>query len=83
MSDKAIVVDTPEGIYFYRLLAMRGALKLEMRGLRRRGRSVASIAKEMFKLPKSCRNEVALVRLEHEIDQKMAERRAQCASNGT
>ena len=62
-----IVVDTPEGIHFFRLLSLRGRLRMEMRGLRGKGRSVASVVKKMFRLKKGCRNEKALARLEEEI----------------
>lgn len=42
------VIDTPEGIRIARLMALKGALKLEMKGMRRsRGRSAYSILKEM------------------------------------
>jgi hypothetical protein len=34
MSDKIIVLDTPEQIEAFRLLAIKGRLKMEMRGIR-------------------------------------------------
>ena len=40
--------DTPEQIDAFRLRALRGALKLEILGMRRGGRSVYSIVKEEF-----------------------------------
>jgi hypothetical protein len=40
--DGAIVIDTPEGIEAYRLLALKGALKLEARGLRFKGGRVSA-----------------------------------------
>lgn len=42
------VYDTPEQIDAFRLRALRGALKLEVLGMRRKGRSVYSIVKEEF-----------------------------------
>jgi hypothetical protein len=45
-----IVCDTPEKIEAFRLLALRGALSLETKGLKRRGRSVLSIIKAEFGL---------------------------------
>ena len=42
------VYDTPEQIDAFRLRALRGALKLEILGMRRKGRSVYSIVKEEF-----------------------------------
>lgn len=43
-----MIIDTPEGIAAYRMLALRGALKLEILGMKRRGRSAASIIKEEY-----------------------------------
>ncbi len=74
MSNQMTVVDTPEGIHFYRLLSLRGRLRMEMRGLRGKGRSVASVVKEMFGLKKGCRNEKALARLEEEIKNLIKEK---------
>ena len=45
-----IVIDTPEGINFYQLCARRGALKLELKGMRRRGRTAYSICKQVYGL---------------------------------
>ena len=41
---------TPENIDFIRMATLKSALKLEIAGLRRRGRSVYSIVKEEFGL---------------------------------
>ena len=47
----SIIIDTPEGIEAYRLLALRGALKLEIYGMRRsRGISAATAIKREFNL---------------------------------
>lgn len=45
---EATVVDTPEGIEFVRLCTLKGALRLELLGMKRRGRSVYSIVKQEF-----------------------------------
>lgn len=45
-----IVADTPEKIRAFRLLALKGALKLETKGLKRRGCSALSIVKAEFGL---------------------------------
>jgi hypothetical protein len=45
-----IVCDTPDKIEAFRLLALRGALKLECKGLRRKGQSVATLIKREFNL---------------------------------
>lgn len=69
--DKPFVADTPDKIRFFQLVSMRGRLKLEMRGMRFKpveGMTTATAVKKMFGLPKSCRNEKALARLEEEIE---------------
>jgi hypothetical protein len=45
-----IVADTPEKIEAFRLLALKGALSLEVKGMKRRGRSALSIVKAEFGL---------------------------------
>lgn len=44
------IVYTPENINFVRMATLKSALKLEIAGLKRRGRSVYSIIKEEFGL---------------------------------
>lgn len=71
MSDDTIVCDTPDKIRMFSLLSMRGRLKLEMKGMRFksvRGMTTASVIKKMFGLPKGCRNQKAMDRLEEEIE---------------
>jgi len=43
-----MIADTPEEIEFYRLRALRSALKLEILGMKRRGRSACTIIKQEF-----------------------------------
>lgn len=45
-----LIADTPDKIEAFRLLALRGALKLEILGMRRNGRSAATIVKQEFGL---------------------------------
>ena len=45
---EAIVANTPDKIEMFRLLALRGALKLELVGMRRRGPSAYSIIKSQY-----------------------------------
>jgi hypothetical protein len=40
------VIDNPESLNMYRLLALKGALKMEVYGMRRRGASAFSIIKK-------------------------------------
>lgn len=42
-----IVLDTPEQIAFAQVLTLRAALRLEARGMGRRGRSATTIVREM------------------------------------
>jgi hypothetical protein len=73
---ESTVLDTPDGIRYFHLLALRGALKLEMRGLRRSGgRSVAEVVRNMYKLRPRCKREVALAKLEEEIAALLAKKR--------
>lgn len=50
------VIESPEGIEFVQLLARRGALALEIKGLKGRGRSAYSICKEVYGLKGSREN---------------------------
>jgi len=47
MNDEMIVMDTPEKIGAYRLCALKASLKLEMRGLKRHGRSASSMLRDL------------------------------------
>lgn len=48
MTEKTIVLDTPEAIDRFRLVALKGALKMETLGMKRRGQSAYSIVKQEF-----------------------------------
>lgn len=69
-----VVVDTPEGIEFVHLLARRGALRLEILGLHRKGRSAYAICKEVYGL-KGSRQKV-LDQLNRMIEDIQAKRRS-------
>ena len=45
-----MMIDTPEGIAFFQMAARRGALRMELHGLRRRGQSAYSICKQVYGL---------------------------------
>jgi hypothetical protein len=47
MSDKAIIIDTPEQIDLYRLAVLKQALRLEAFGMKGRGRSAFAVVKEL------------------------------------
>ena len=48
MSDKTIIVEGENHIANARILVLKGALNLEIKGMTRRGRSVYAIVKEEF-----------------------------------
>jgi len=48
MSDKPTVITGEDNIKNARILTLRSALKLEVKGMKRRGRSVYSIVKQEF-----------------------------------
>jgi hypothetical protein len=45
-----MIANTPEQIAAFRLLALRQALNLEIKGLKRRGKSASAIIKQEFNL---------------------------------
>jgi hypothetical protein len=49
-TNEIIVIDTPEGIAMYRMLALKHALHMETMGMCRRGQSVYSIVKQEYNL---------------------------------
>lgn len=71
-------LDTPQGVAFYQLVARRAALKLELVGLKRRGRTAYSICKEVYRL-KGTRQRV-LAQLDALVEQAHADRRAEVAA---
>lgn len=72
--ERPIIIDTADGIEFAHLCARRGALRLEILGLHRRGRSAYSICKEVYGL-KGSRQKV-LDQLCKMIDEIQAKRRS-------
>ena len=68
-----IIVDTPEGIEFVRLLSRRGALSLELKGMHRRGQSAYSICKQVYGFKGS--RERVLEQVEELVEKAMAARR--------
>jgi len=67
----AVVVTGPEDIALVQLLAIKGALRLETVGLKRRGRSALSICKERFGFKGNAVK--VLAQLEAYIAQRVAE----------
>ena len=50
MSNGPVIINTPEGIEFVQMVARRGALKLETKGMKRHGQSAYSICKQVYGL---------------------------------
>lgn len=67
-------ITTPGGIAFFQLLARRGALQLEIKGLRRRGRSAYAICKEVYGLKGSRASVLAQLNARIEAQQLARER---------
>ena len=70
--NEGFVAYTKDNINFFRLLSLRGALKLEIIGMKRGGRSVYSIIKEEFGFKGSKRS--VLADLEELIELKKDEK---------
>lgn len=64
-----MIADTPEQIAYIRLCTLKGALKLEMTGLKRRGQSALSILKQEFGYKGSRAN--VLAQLESDIQKRL------------
>jgi hypothetical protein len=75
-----VVFDTPEGIAFYTLVARRGALRLELAGLRRSSgrRTAYSVCKQAYGLRGSRHDVLAALNqmIDEAIDQRAAARHA-------
>ena len=67
-----MIIDTPDQIELFRLCALSGALKLEVLGMTRRGRSVYSIVKQELGFTGSKKR--VLEQLEKEITKRKVER---------
>jgi hypothetical protein len=59
---------TGSNIAIYQLMVWKGAIKLEKLGMKRCGRSVLSIAKEHFGMPKRTTHDEVIARIQKEID---------------
>ena len=50
MVERAVIIDTPEGIAAAQFLARYHALKLEAKGFKRRGRAMWMVCQEAYKI---------------------------------
>jgi hypothetical protein len=62
-----MILSTPEQIARYRIAALRAAVKMELMGLRRKGRSATAIAREEMGLKKSAPRKEVLEALEQAL----------------
>lgn len=69
MKDEIITITGADGIKYAHLAALKGALKLEGLGLKRRGRSALAIAKEEFGLYRGCSRAEVIAHVEREMDE--------------
>lgn len=67
MSDEIVVITGKEKIEIVSFLALRGALKLEIKGLKRRGQSARAITCQRIGLPPRTTAKNALVALDAHI----------------
>ena len=58
-----MLASTPEQINLLKLLSLKQALRLEMLGLKRRGKSANTIVCGILGLPKGTRKEVTMIKL--------------------
>jgi hypothetical protein len=61
------VLNTPEQINKFQLLALKSALGLEIKGLKGRGKSANTMACQLLGLPKGTRKEITYAHLVHAI----------------
>ena len=66
-ADRGIVVDTPEAISLFTWMALRGAVRLEMVGMKRRGVPARKIACERLDLKPRTKIEDVMKAIEDKI----------------
>ncbi len=58
-----MILSTPEQINKFQLLTLKSALKLEVLGMARRGKSANTMACQLLGLPKGTKKEITLAKL--------------------
>lgn len=74
MSNEILIAKTPKEINFWHLCSLRGALRQETVGMKRRGASALSIAKREFNLKRNTTAKEALAVVQAEIDRLLEEK---------
>ena len=68
MTDRGIICDTPEAISLFTWLALRGAVRLESIGMKRRGQSARKIACQRLGLKTRTPFETIQLKIQEKID---------------
>ena len=71
------ILDAPDSIAFFCLLSMRGRIKMEIAGIRFRGRPTTAIARDRYNLPKGTSRAKVLEHVESVIEKAKAVREEQ------
>lgn len=71
MSD-TIIINTPDGITFYRLAAQKGAIRLEKIGLRHSRGSVRKVAALEYGLKPNAKHDEVIAEIQKRMDALMA-----------
>ncbi len=79
MSTEPIVLDTPDGISYAQLASLKGALKLESKGLKTRGGALRPKWAKIFNLPKNASYDVYIMECERRMNELLAKVQAERA----
>lgn len=74
MSNELLIAETPTEINFWHLCSLRGALRLEIAGMKRRGVSALAVAKRKFNLKRNTTAKQAFDVVQAEIDRLLEEK---------
>ncbi len=66
-------ISTPEGIHYARLAALKGAVRLESIGLKRRGVSARKVAIQTLGLKSTAKHDEVIAALKAKMDEILAE----------
>lgn len=65
-------IATPEGITYFSLASLKGAVKLEALGMKRRGPSATSIARKQFGLKARASHQEVIAAIQTKMDEMLA-----------
>lgn len=79
--NSAVIVDTPEGIAYAQLAAMKGAVSLESKGMKMsRGRNITAAARKMFGLKARTPHAEVIKVIQRRMDEMLAQRQQEVMS---